>query len=609
MRCTICGGELLYKDGIYCCESCGIKQGLSSFYENTEVFIGYIENDEQGRRTKDSLIAQDLYSKLQSTKVNTFYQRISVGDLAGEEFEKGIMEAFGNAKIIILVGTTVRHFKMLVEKYGEHFYGRTVIPVYSQINPYDLPEQIVDLQALNYDTIGAAAGLPNTILNMLGRAAEIDVIEVVGEKSKKRRKNGMIIAAVVGAIILMASIYFVFFTPYVLDSKKYDYAIELSEKGQYVEAIHLFAELGDYKNSEELLNSVYNKYEGYFINEDETVSLHLIINESKVAEIEVSSKTEEGIVRMSTSSSMSEANVKFDYKDDQNNQGTGSIQLKDDGIALKVSTDSSGRLSLGDIEYFFKFSSRSDSSLQNEITQEDLLSWIRDRATESQLKSKGYELEYVQPVYKSTSESIYNIKNTLVNVGLYSYDFKKGDLYDQPALDDPMTVFVSAPASIIAPDLVGETINPFVKNDVLYGIDGDFSLEGGRAMDYSNLIENRKVNKDTIIIATSKNSFSEESWIEMLEMYAPQSSPRYASQQALEACFDYYGVDFDGYYYREEMQYGGELYYVYSQSPEDLIYLVQTKQPFKIYEGRRESEVWLIWSDGVPASDDYFEEW
>ena len=60
MKCKSCGGELLFQNGIYLCNSCGAIFALDSIYENIEVCICYEENDAAGRRTKDCIFAQEV---------------------------------------------------------------------------------------------------------------------------------------------------------------------------------------------------------------------------------------------------------------------------------------------------------------------------------------------------------------------------------------------------------------------------------------------------------------------------------------------------------------------------------------------------------------------
>ena len=67
MKCKNCGGELIFQNGMGLCESCKNTYRLDYGFENTEVYICYTESDAQGRRTKDSIIAEELYQKLESS--------------------------------------------------------------------------------------------------------------------------------------------------------------------------------------------------------------------------------------------------------------------------------------------------------------------------------------------------------------------------------------------------------------------------------------------------------------------------------------------------------------------------------------------------------------
>ena len=119
MKCKICNGTLSIVDGICICTSCGNKSSLDDYFENIDVYICYIDNDENGRRTKDSIISQDIYRKFEAKKINTFYSRITADGLFEDDFEKIIFSALIKSKIIVIVGTTKTYFEKLYEKYKE----------------------------------------------------------------------------------------------------------------------------------------------------------------------------------------------------------------------------------------------------------------------------------------------------------------------------------------------------------------------------------------------------------------------------------------------------------------------------------------------------------
>ena len=74
MKCSNCGGELIFNNGVGICESCNSTYRIENVFENIDVCLCYIENDENGRRTKDSIIAGEVYKKLESKKINCFYR-------------------------------------------------------------------------------------------------------------------------------------------------------------------------------------------------------------------------------------------------------------------------------------------------------------------------------------------------------------------------------------------------------------------------------------------------------------------------------------------------------------------------------------------------------
>ena len=159
MKCKSCGGSLVFHNGIYVCENCGLQQSLSVLYENIEVFVCYVENDAYGRRSKDSVIAQNIYNKLEDTGIRSFYKRISVGELSEDEAEMAATVALDKAKVVAVVATDSENFRKLTERYSEKLKAKKVIPVFSGMNVNDMPPELKFLQAINYDAIGSVEDL------------------------------------------------------------------------------------------------------------------------------------------------------------------------------------------------------------------------------------------------------------------------------------------------------------------------------------------------------------------------------------------------------------------------------------------------------------------
>ena len=131
MKCLICNGRLKFQNGTYICESCGTTQSIESVFDHTDVFICYTESDSTGRRTRDSIMAQDIYNRLIQADIATFYQRISAENLVEEQFENAIITALKHSKIILMIGTVVQNFNVLLNNYLEYFDDKIIIPVYS----------------------------------------------------------------------------------------------------------------------------------------------------------------------------------------------------------------------------------------------------------------------------------------------------------------------------------------------------------------------------------------------------------------------------------------------------------------------------------------------
>ena len=83
-----------------------------------DVFISYKETDEEGDRTPDSVIAQDIYRELTKEGFRVFFSRISLEGKLGVEYEPYIFAALNSAKVLLAVGTDYDHFDSVLQGYG-----------------------------------------------------------------------------------------------------------------------------------------------------------------------------------------------------------------------------------------------------------------------------------------------------------------------------------------------------------------------------------------------------------------------------------------------------------------------------------------------------------
>lgn len=83
---------------------------ISSKEEPFDVFICYKETDANGRRTQDSVIANDLYYELTEEGFKVFFSRITLEDKLGTAYEPYIFAALNSAKVMVVVGTKPEYF-------------------------------------------------------------------------------------------------------------------------------------------------------------------------------------------------------------------------------------------------------------------------------------------------------------------------------------------------------------------------------------------------------------------------------------------------------------------------------------------------------------------
>lgn len=504
MKCQICNGSLKFQEGVYVCENCGAIQTISAFFENTEVFLCYIENDMQGRRSRDSVIAQDLYNKLESAQIHTFYQRISAADLTESDFEAVNSIAFDSARVIVVIATTAEKFQMLIEKYGEKFAEKRVIPVYADMNANDIPKELKHLQAVNYNAVGASVDFVKNVSRILGKEQEVDITATAKKHMSRKKRTVFVSVFVILALMLSAASYVVFGTPYVLKSKKYEYAESLTAQGNYLEAIDIYSNLSDYKNSKNLLWQLYSRYNGYYNNQDNTLNLYINISENLSAEIQVISVNESGeIVRFETETIGTKNMFSFSFQDSQNNQGTGSIELLNDGIKFIITTQTKETdLFINDQNISFTLSQKTDAPVFNQITKNMLLSWLEKKMTINELSRRGYETQIEQEAYED-SRPTFRIVNTDIILAADYNGVIKG---------------ITAPAYIVLPDNIGMKAKPYLENEVLYipeaklRVDALESLyDDSRRYIFENTFTST-INDSTYIGMISKSALTDENW-------------------------------------------------------------------------------------------------
>ncbi len=170
---------------------------ISEQEEPYDVFICYKEADDMGRRAPDSVLANDLYHQLEQENLRVFFARITLEDKIGQEYEPYIYSALMSAKVMVVLGTKPEYFKavwvknewsryLALIKNGEK---KVLIPAYKDMDPYDLPEEFSNLQAMDMSKLGFMQDLLRGIEKIVNNDKEKK-----DEDSSDSRKNEIDIA-------------------------------------------------------------------------------------------------------------------------------------------------------------------------------------------------------------------------------------------------------------------------------------------------------------------------------------------------------------------------------------------------------------------------------
>ena len=155
-----------------------VQRGILATSQNAEpydVFICYKESDEQGNRTRDSLMAQDIYYQLTEQGRRVFFARITLEDVGGTQYEPYIFAALNSAKVMIVVGTKPEYLNAVwVKNEWSRFLAmmkkdrhKLLLPCYRDMDPYDMPEALSVLQSYDMGKIGFIQDLTRGIAKVL----------------------------------------------------------------------------------------------------------------------------------------------------------------------------------------------------------------------------------------------------------------------------------------------------------------------------------------------------------------------------------------------------------------------------------------------------------
>lgn len=150
---------------------------ISQKEEPYDIFICYKETD-QGKRTKDSVIAQEIYDILSKKGYKVFFSRVTLESKLGREYEPIIFAALNSSKVMLVVGTRPEYFTSvwvknewsryisIIEKSKDNKY---IIPCFKDMEAYDLPDELVSFQSQDMSKLGFIQDLSRGLDKLFGR--------------------------------------------------------------------------------------------------------------------------------------------------------------------------------------------------------------------------------------------------------------------------------------------------------------------------------------------------------------------------------------------------------------------------------------------------------
>ena len=150
---------------------------ISQKEEPFDIFICYKETDANGKRTQDSVLAQEIYSNLTDKGYKVFFSRITLESKLGSRYEPYIFAALNSAKIRLVVGSKKEYFEAvwvknewsrfidLMKTRPDHY----LIPCYRNMEAYEMPEQFLAFQGQDRSKLGFRQDLLRGIDKIMGR--------------------------------------------------------------------------------------------------------------------------------------------------------------------------------------------------------------------------------------------------------------------------------------------------------------------------------------------------------------------------------------------------------------------------------------------------------
>ena len=165
-----------------------------------DVFICYKETDESGKRTQDSVVANEIYHQLTQEGFKVFYAAITLEDKLGQEYEPYIFAALNSAKVMLVIGSKPEYFTAVwVKNEWSRFLklmkkdrSKLLIPCYKDMDAYELPDDFAHLQAQDMSKIGFINDIVRGIKKVVDNDSSAQKKSVAKETVVMQNENGSV---------------------------------------------------------------------------------------------------------------------------------------------------------------------------------------------------------------------------------------------------------------------------------------------------------------------------------------------------------------------------------------------------------------------------------
>ena len=444
MKCPFCRGNMYLNNGMYICNECNRISRVPAS-NVCDVFICCTEINSQGNPTIDGMMANDIYNRLTSSAISAFYSPKSFLEISEETHRANTESAIENARIIVITGSNKYNFENILLSYGNKFKGKAILPVYSTMTRDEIPVNDDMFPPINYDNAGSLDNICNDIRGILKLLESKSAPLSERAKKEKKRKMAFITGLLLGlAIILGITAYFVTLEPRISDSRNYQTAQALTDEGRFVEAMTIYSELGNYKDSVDLIGRIYQKYNGFYSDSDKMIELDLnIVN--GYAKIEINEYYGNKVITAKTSGKPKGSTIDFEYTDSSDISGKGAVELFDDSIKLSINSPASNTycLSSGTVVFSMNHTYKPLKTAENNNLNYETESPLYESDPELSATSDQQSMYYVRTSAYNTSsqlgafrilENAIRLANNNKNKGYKVFD-QHGNLIYSPTPD------------------------------------------------------------------------------------------------------------------------------------------------------------------------------